>query len=176
MTTLLYFLEMLALSVWVGGIVFLSFILAPSAFVLLPANEAGALVGLTLTRLHLAGYVATLVFLGSRVARAGVAAQSESFSRSELLLRPAMVCVLLMFLLTAISQQVVRPRMEVARAEKTANVGTLNPSPQSSAPGVPASAAFDRLHRISVKLEGGVLLLGLAAFFFTAREYSHPIR
>ena len=175
MTTLLCFLEMLALSVWVGGIVFLSFILAPSAFVLLPAHEAGALVGLTLTRLHLVGYAATLVFLGSRVAGAGVAAQSDSFSRSELLLRPAMVCVLLMFLLTAISQQVVRPRMEVARAERSASVGTNNPA-QSSSVSIPASAAFDRLHRISVKLEGGVLLLGLAAFFFTAREYSHPIR
>jgi uncharacterized membrane protein len=165
---LLRFLEMLAVGVWLGGIVFLSFILAPNAFALLPAHQAGMLVGLTLTRLHWLGYLAAVLFLASRFAGASIAAQSESFSRLELLLRPAMVCVLLMLLLTAISQQVVRPRMDSVRAESAANRAEL--TTPGSAPGIAASAEFHRLHHVAVQLEGAVLLLGLATLLFMARD------
>jgi uncharacterized membrane protein len=159
-------MEMLALSVWVGGIVFLSFILAPNAFRMLPSQQAGALVGVMLTRLHLLGYFAALLFLAMRVIGAMLATPSDSFSRSALLVRPAVLAVLLMFLLTVVSQQGVRPRIDAARAEMIATSGTVDRAPKDS----PLRAEFNRLHRISVQLEGAVLLLGLAAMFLTARE------
>jgi uncharacterized membrane protein len=166
MKTLLRFTEMLALSVWVGGIVFLSFILAPNAFRMLPSHQAGALVGVALTRLHLLGYFAALFFLAMRVIGAMLASPSDSFSRSALLVRPAVLAVLLMFLLTVVSQQGVRPRIDAARAEMIAISGTVNSADKDS----PLRAEFDRLHRISVQLEGAVLLLGLAAIFLAVRE------
>jgi uncharacterized membrane protein len=166
MKTLLRFLEMLALSLWVGGIVFLSFIVAPSAFRMLPAHEAGALVGVTLTRLHLLGYFAALLFLGVRVIGALLAPPSDSFSRAAMLVRPVMLVVLVMFLLTVVSQQGVRPRIDAARAEMIATSGTVELAPKDS----PLRAEFNRLHRLSVHLEGAVLLLGLAAMFLTSRE------
>ena len=166
MKTLLRFFEMLSLSIWVGGIVFLSFILAPNAFRMLPPHEAGSLVGVTLTRLHMLGYFAALLFLGVRVIGALLAAPSDSFSRASLLVRPAVLAVLLMFLVTIVAQQGVRPRIDAARAEMIATSGTVERAPKDS----PLRADFDRLHRISVQLEGSVLLLGVAAMFLIARE------
>ncbi len=166
MKTLLRFLEILALSIWVGGIVFLTFITAPSAFRMLPPHDAGLLVGAMLTRLHLFGYFAALLFLGMRVIGALLTAPTESFSRASLVVRPAVLAVLLMFLLTVIAQQGVRPRMDAARAEMVATSGTVERAPKDS----PLRAEFDRLHRISVRLEGAVLLLGLAAMFLSVRE------
>ena len=166
MKALLRFLEILALSVWVGGIIFLILILAPSAFRILPTREAGSLVGAMLTRLHLLGYFAALLFLAVRVIGAMLAAPSDSFSRSTLLVRPVVLAVLAMFLLTVASQQGVRPRIDAARAEMIATSGTLERAPKDS----PLRAEFDRLHRTSVHLEGAVLLLGLAAMFLAARE------
>lgn len=166
MRTLLRFLEMLSLGIWVGGIVFLSFILAPSAFRVLPPHEAGLLVGLTLTRLHLLGYFSAVLFLAVRVIGAMIAPPSDSFSRSALLVRPVVLIVLVMFLLTVVSQQGVRPRIDAARAEMIATSGTLDRAPKDS----PLRVEFDRLHRISVRVEVAVLLFGLAAMFLTARE------
>ena len=166
MKTLLRFLEMLALSLWVGGIVFLFFIGAPGAFQMLPAHDAGSLVGVMLTRLHLLGYFAALIFLAVRVIGALLAPPSDSFSRAALLVRPAVLVVLVMFLLTVVSQQGVRPRIDAARAEMIATSGTVERAPQDS----PLRAGFDRLHRISVQLESAVLLLGFAAIFLSARE------
>jgi uncharacterized membrane protein len=166
MKSLLRFLEVLALSLWVGGIVTLSFILAPGAFRMLPAHEAGSLVGVMLTRVHLLGYFAALLFLGVRVAGTQLSPPTESFSRSALLVRHVVLIVLLMFLRTVISQQGVRPRIDAVRAEMIATSGTAERAPKDSL----LRGEFNHLHRMSVHIEGGVFLLGLVAMFFVARE------
>jgi hypothetical protein len=66
-----------------------------------------------------------------------------------------------------VAQQGVRPRMDAARAEMIAMSGTADRAPLGS----PLRAEFDRLHRVSVGLEGTVLLLGLATMLLTAREH-----
>jgi hypothetical protein len=45
-------------------------------------------------------------------------------------------------------------------------MGSLEAAPASDV----LRASFDRLHRISVRLEVGVLLAGLAALWFTSRQ------
>jgi hypothetical protein len=45
-------------------------------------------------------------------------------------------------------------------------MGSVVATPASN----PLRAEFDRLHGISVKLEGAVLLIGFAALFLTVRE------
>ena len=46
MNTFLRFLQFLALTIWVGGIIYLSFVVAPALFTKLPnIDQAGAVVG-----------------------------------------------------------------------------------------------------------------------------------
>jgi uncharacterized membrane protein len=147
-------IEFLALSIWLGSDVFLSFVVAPGAFsVLASRDQAGAIVGYSLGRMHWMGIVCGVVILLVRVLRVrGLAA----------LVAPAALCVVLMILLTAISQLAVSPRMAVLRVQ----MGSI----EATAEGNPLLAEFARLHTISVGLESGVLLAGMLALFLMARE------
>ena len=75
---------------------------------------------------------------------------------------PAALCVALMIVLTAISQYTVSARMAVLRVQ----MGSI----QATAADSPLLAEFGRLHRISVSLESGVLLAGIAAMYLLVRE------
>jgi hypothetical protein len=154
MTAILRTVEFLALGVWVGAILFLSLVVAPGAFSILPSRDlAGAMVAMALARVHLLGYVASALFLGASVTR------SRSLSA---LSRPAAVAAILMLLLTLVSQRWVSPRMAGLRAE----MGSVDATPADH----PLRVEFNRLHQISVGLEMAVLLLGLAATFLAVRE------
>ena len=154
MTSVLRTLEFLALSLWLGSDVFLSFVVAPGAFRLLASrDEAGAMVGFALWRMHLLGVVCGIVILVARMLR------TRSFAS---LAAPAALCVVLMILLTVVSQHAVSPKMAVLRTQ----MGSI----QATAPGSPLLAEFSRLHRVSVMLESGVLLAGFAAMFLMVRE------
>src|SRR5215471_18743022 len=64
--TFLRFLMLLSLVVWLGGVMFLAFVVAPTAFSpgLLPTRHlAGAVVGRCLTALHWTGIISGIVFL-----------------------------------------------------------------------------------------------------------------
>jgi uncharacterized membrane protein len=154
MTNILRFIQIFALGAWVGSIFYFSAAVAPGAFrVLSNPDQAGALVQFTLGRLHTLGVIATVLYL---LASVGLA---ESFKG---LIRPAAIGVVLMLLLTVTSQNFVMRRMIELRTE----MGSVVATPASD----PLRAEFDRLHGISVKLEGAVLLIGFAALFLTVRE------
>jgi len=78
------------------------------------------------------------------------------------LVSPAAICVVLMVMLTAISQYTVSAKMAVLRVQ----MGSI----QATAVDSPLLAEFSRLHTISVSLESGVLLAGIAAMFLMVRE------
>lgn len=154
MNNILRFVQIFALGTWVGSIFYFSAAVAPGAFrVLSNADQAGALVQFTLGRLHTLGVVAGLLYLFASVGLA------QSFKG---LVRPAAIGVVLMILLTVTSQNFVTPRMRELRTE----MGSVAATPASD----PLRVEFDRLHGISVKLEGAVLLIGFAALFLTVRE------
>jgi len=154
MSTLLRTVEFLCLSLWLGSDVFLSFVVAPGAFSILASRDAaGAIVGYSLTRMHLGGIVVGLALLLSRVVRTRTFASVAN---------PAGLCVALMIALTAISQYTLSARMAALRVR----MGSI----QATAADSPLFAEFGRLHRISVTLESGVLLAGLAAIFLMVRE------
>jgi uncharacterized membrane protein len=162
MTGFLRFLQMFSLGTWLGGIMFLSFILAPSAFGLLSSrDQAGILVGFSLGRLHIMGIIAGLVYLAATASLALFAASASGSSFAGLA-RLAALIVVLMILLTAASNWGVSPRLRALRQQ----MGSVDATPPEN----PLRAQFDRLHRMSVRLEGGVLLLGLAALYVTARQ------
>jgi hypothetical protein len=154
LTSTLRFLQFFSLGCWLGGILFFSFVVAQGAFSVLPtADLAGALVGYTLSRLHVIGIAAGCVYLIAAVA----------LERSMgALARPAALLVFVMVACTVMSQYGVIARMDVLRAQ----MGSVAATPADS----PLRASFDRLHQYSVWLESAVLFSGLAALFLTARK------
>src|SRR5438445_12478937 len=62
----LRYLMLLSLIVWLGGLIFFSFVVAPTAFSVLPSRHlAGSVVSRSLTALHWMGLVSGLVFLAT---------------------------------------------------------------------------------------------------------------
>ena len=158
MTTILRFVQILALGIWLGGIVFLSFAVAPHAFAMLASrHQAGAIVGMALARLHFMGLACGVAYLLAAVFRL------RSLSA---LAAPAAVAVLSMLALTMMSQFWVSARMADLRAQMATEHGSIDQTPQ----GHPLRAEFGRLHGISTALELAVLLLGLAALYFTMTQ------
>ena len=156
MINILQTVEVLCLGLWVGSDVFLSFVVAPGAFRVLGSRDAaGAMVGFALGRIHLLGVICGFVLLLARLAR------TRTFAS---FVAPAVLCVVLMIALTVASQVGVSPRMATLRVQ----MGSI----QATAEDSPLLAEFGRLHRISVLLESGVLLAGLAAVYFMVRETS----
>ncbi|PYT81530.1 MAG: hypothetical protein DMG40_08950 [Acidobacteria bacterium] len=158
MSTLLRAIEFLSLSLWLGSDLFLSFVVAPGAFRILSRDQAGAMVGFSLNRMHLGGIVCGLVILAARLAR------TRTFAS---LATPAALCVVLMIALTAISQYAVSTKMAALRM----HMGSI----QATAADSPLLAAFARLHAISVSMESAVLLAGLAAIYLLVRELALKI-
>lgn len=146
------FLLLFSSVVWIGGIIFFSFVVAPTAFSVLPAQEiAGAIVGRSLGSLHRIGLSCGVMFL---------AATFLGRFRQTKALR---ALVGLMLLSTAVSQFRIMPQMERIRA---AVGGSMQALPHQDA----GRAAFDRLHQTSVVLEGIVLLAGIGAVALLSRE------
>jgi hypothetical protein len=153
MSHTLRFLQVFALGTWVGSIVYFVVVVTRGAFAVLSRDQAGLLVGFTLSGLHELGIIAAVVYLVAALA----------LGRSlQALVQPAALGVILMLLLTLYSQRIVIPRMAVLRTE----MGSVDTTPGTD----PRRAEFDKLHAISVRLEGGVLLIGLAALFLTVSD------
>ena len=152
----LRFLEVFALGTWVGAIVYFAAVVTRGAFAVLPnADMAGALVGFTIRGLHWFGIAAAVVYLAAAV---GLGKSLQA------LWQPAALAVVLMLALTLASQGLVVARMDAVRAKMVSVAGTPRDNP--------LRIKFDRLHRVSVGLESGVLLIGLAALYVTVREAS----
>ncbi len=146
--------EFLGLSLWLGSDVFLSFVLAPGAFrILASRDQAGAMVGYGLWWMHMIGVVSGVAILLARLLR------TRTFAS---LATPAALCVVLMILLTVVSQHAVSPKLAALRVQ----MGSI----QATAADSPLLAEFGRLHRISASLEGGVILAGLAALYLMAKD------
>jgi len=150
----LRFLMVLSLAVWIGGLIFFAFVLAPTAFQVLPTHLAGNVVGRALGKLHWIAIFSGIVFLISSL----LYSRLTEGTAHPLALRH--VLIVLMLALTLFSQFWIIPRMDTLRASvgDFANV-TLNN---------PARVQFDTLHVWSTRVEGAVLLLGLVAVFLTA--------
>jgi len=152
---LLRFLMLLALIVWIGGIIFFAFVLAPTLFGVLPTTKlAGDVVNATLTKLHWMGLISGVVFL--------VCSLLYNWQK-HVQLKPFMVShvfVVLMLAFTMLSQFGITPRMRELRS---------SPVIMDSV----SRAEFDSLHASSTRLEGGVLFLGLGIVILTARRFGN---
>jgi uncharacterized membrane protein len=155
MKSTLRFIQVFALGAWVGSIFYFSAI-TPGLFRVIPnQDQTGLVVEFAIARLHTMGVFAGLLFV---FASAILAAASPQLARRLAL--PA-AGVTLMIILTILSQHVVIRRMVALRRE----MGSVVATPA----GDPLRAEFDRLHGVSVDLEGAVLLIGFASLFLTVR-------
>jgi hypothetical protein len=156
--SLLRFLMLLALIVWVGGLIFFP-VVAGTAFSVLPTTHlAGLVVRRSLVISHWMGIVSGIVFLLCSMLYNRVGSGSARLFAA----RHVLIC--LMLALTLISQFGIIPRMDAMRAS-VAEIGSL---PAEN----PVRAQFDALHVWSTRVEGGVLLLGLLAVYMTASALS----
>jgi uncharacterized membrane protein len=152
-------LMMLALIVWIGGIIFFAFVLAPTVFTVLPSVElAGNVVSRSLTVLHWMGIFSAIVFLICSLLYSRIRyARLRAFTLSNVLMG-------IMLLLTLISQFAITPRMRVLRAQ----VGAIDALARNDE----RRLQFDHLHAWSTRDESAVLLLGLVVVVLTARRFS----
>jgi uncharacterized membrane protein YhhN len=151
----LRFLMLLSLVVWIGGLIFFASVLAPTAFQVLPNTHlAGNLVGRSLNKLHWIAIVSGILFLISSLLYSYLAQGTAHMFA----MRHILVC--LMLALTLVSQFWIIPRMDTLRAQ----VGDFASVPLTD----PVRVQFDALHVWSTRLEGAVLLLGLAVVYLTA--------
>jgi uncharacterized membrane protein len=157
MTNILRFVQVFALGTWIGSIFYFSAAVAPGAFRVLPSQDlVGLLVEFSLRRLHTLGVIAALVFLFA----SALLVVSRSIPTKTLLLPAAGVSIMLV--LTVVSQHVVIRRMLNLRREMGSVAATALDNP--------LRVEFDRLHRVSVQLEGATLLIGFASLFLTVRS------
>lgn len=164
MTTFLRIVRLLTLCSWVGGLLFFVLAVTPVAFKTMPdAHHAGLIVRGTLLSLHRIGLYSGPVYLLATLALLATQRDTHPARAVELVL------ILSMLFLTAYSQLSVLPRMETDRL-------TLGGEIAAAPPDAPARRSFDRLHGLSVKLEGavlveGLLLLGLAVIHGRDGDY-----
>ncbi len=114
------------------------------------------MVGSALWWMHMIGVVCGIVILLARLVR------TRTFAS---LATPAALCVVLMILLTVVSQHAVTPKMAALRVQ----MGSIQAF-QAKMADSPLLAEFSKWHGISVALESGVLLAGMAAMFSMVRE------
>lgn len=154
------FLMLLSLVVWIGGIVFFAFVLAPTVFSVLPTRAlAGTVVNRALPILHWMGLISGIVFLATSIA------YSQATSGNAQILAPRHLLVVLMIVLTLVSQFGIGSKLAALRAEMGDSLDRL---PHEDARRV----EFNRLHVWSTRIESSVLFLGLAVLFLTARRLS----
>jgi Domain of unknown function (DUF4149) len=157
--SILRFLILLSLVIWMGGLIFFAFVLAPTVFdpAVLPTRHlAGNVVSRSLNVLHWMGIVSGIVFLiCSMLYSRFTTGELHPFALRHLLLYG-------MLALTAVSQFGITPKMAALRS----SMGEIDNFALTD----PVRVQFDAMHVWSTRLEGGVLLLGLVLIYVTALQ------
>ena len=159
----LRYLALLALVIWIGGLVALGAIAAPVAFDVTAARQlpeprmfAGALFGEMLRRFTLVSYAAGAVMLLSLVIRRILGPRPRHFG-----LRAGIVTVMLAA--AAYAGVVVASRIETLQRQ-------IGAAPSSLPDGDPRRVEFGRLHGLSTALQLVPLVGGLALLVWEIKE------
>lgn len=150
MRTLLRTLLYLALVVWLGAEIFFP-IVAAITFGMLPGDKhtAGTIVGSLLRILHNIGFVSGLVALALLAL-----APAWAIYKPRAVLAP-MILIVLMLGCTVYSQFGITPAME---RDRIASGGAIDTTDLTN----PLTIDFNKLHNRSERVEGVIILLGIA--------------
>jgi len=154
--SILRFIKMLVLALWMGSIFYFAAVVAPTAFAVLPTRTlAGMVVSRSLANLHWIGIVCGLVFLLCSVLLAMIEGGPSPFHGRDLLL-------VAMMAITLAAHFGIERRMNNLKA----NMGVIDVIPQQDARRV----EFNRLHVWSERLEGSVFFCGIVLLYLVVRE------
>jgi uncharacterized membrane protein len=151
MLAALKFIYLMALSVWMGSLVFFSFIAAPGIFKALSRESAGDVVGVIFPRYWAVGYVASVLCLASIL---WLSVTQKRFPASLL------VVLAIMGAVSFYSGISVGGKARVVKAEMRAAE-----SPEKKAE---LKAEFRKIHIKSSVLNMTVIILGVVAVFLTS--------
>ena len=155
----LRFLMLLSLVVWVGGLIFFAFVMAPTVFHpgVLPARQyAGNVVSRSLAILHWMGLICGIVFATTSMIDARVVdGVFQPLAFRNLL-------IYAMIVLTLIAMFGIASRMLTLRNDMV----FIDNIPHDD----PRRVEFNRLHVWSTRVEGTVMLLGLVLVWVTVRR------
>jgi uncharacterized membrane protein len=160
----LRYLYVLALVVWLGGMVVLGAVVAPTTFQVLQASEpatgralAGELFGATIARFHYVAYAAGALLLLSLVAMAVLGPRPHQFLVRTLI-------IVAMLGVAAYSGVVVLGRIDRIQV----GVGTL---PSRLPASDPRRVEFDGLHQLATRLMMLNMAAALVLLYWEAREH-----
>jgi MFS family permease len=143
------FIYLLAIVSWLGGMVFFALLTAPVVFTTLPITEAGKVMAILFPRYYLLGYIAgAIAFLLAIYFTAHGPHLWWGFTTIALIVALG---------ITLYAGVIIRPQVDAIR--------TVNEQPN---PDPARKAEFDRLHRLSVTLNGVVIVLNIVALLGTA--------
>lgn len=148
------FVHALGMAVWLGGIVALGAIAAPTLFRRLPRHEAGALFGPMLRIFEKVSLGAAVFAVAGAAAKAYLGGQNANLF---VVIRYVALFGMCASLFMALS--LVHPAIRGVQ-EKHPNVSQL---PETD----PARTRFQFLHKLSERLMMGQLVLGLVVLFFS---------
>jgi len=146
----LRWLYLAALIVWLGEIVFFSFIVAPAIFRTFPPVDAGRAVGAVFPLYYRLGYVCGAALLLTSVFLLGGAASRRLWAINAGL-------AAIMLIATVYAGLIIQPRAT-----------ELRPQLHDTAAPPTVREEFDRLHRVAVQLNGVVLVCGVVVSVITA--------
>lgn len=150
MKTLLRTLLFLSLIVWIGAEIFFPIVAATTFGALQPdTHAAGTIVGQLLRILHGMGLVSGMILLALLAL-----APAWGIYKPRSVLAP-MILVVLMMAATLYSQYGIIPSMERDRIAAGGAIDVTDPANSTT-------AHFNKLHNRSERLEGAIMLLGLA--------------
>jgi uncharacterized membrane protein len=150
MLSFMKWLYLMALIIWLGEVIFFSFVAAPSIFATFPTPEAGRAVGAIFPIYYRIGYWCGIILLIGAVVFAA-AAVARGWWAVNILLAAVMLTA------TLYAGGIIQPRAAAL-------------SPQLHAPTATAAMKdeFSRLHRLAVVLNSVVLVCGVAVSAITA--------
>lgn len=155
---MLAFAETLLLALWLGGMVFFSFAVAPSAFSALPSRHlAGMIVNSTLGKIEIIGLTVGPLLL---LVQAALWRARSSEGRVKII-RLSLIAV--MIACAALS----RFWVSAALREIRNRIGNIDELPLTD----PLRVEFNDLHGYSVALMGAAMAAGIVALFLSVRSW-----
>jgi uncharacterized membrane protein len=142
MGSLIVYVHVLALVVWLGGMIFFSFVAAPSIFTSLGREAAGTVVGAIFPKYFMVGYASSLALLGTLWA---MWRRDLGAVRAPLLILAA--CAALSFVSGAVV------------GSKARDVKTMMHAASEGPEKEKLRADFHKIHRVSTALNVVILLL-----------------
>lgn len=146
MVTLIHFIHLLSLVMWMGSIIFFSFFTAPAVFRLLDRQKAGEVVGSIFPKYYAIGYTCSVL------------AAATLMLSPRTIAGPPLIFLTVMTACTFYAGLVINPQARVLKQqmqEQPENRKALEPQ-------------FKSLHGWSVRLNATVLIFGLGLLWTTA--------